>query len=218
MNVESLNSLFQWASVGLIAITFFVGAGALWTGSIINKRQTERLVLLETALATQQERAASAELRLEEEREARRELARRTGNRWLSNDEISAISVALAKYAGQQVEIAVFPNTFETGGLALLIGAALSNAKWDVRTLLPTDTPPHMPYTMSGDVGPVRIMGNMVWSTPDDASVVAANALRDALSQTAAASSGNPSPLSGPPRIVLYVGEKGNPLSTSVKD
>lgn len=71
MGVEFWNSVFQWGSVGLIAITFFVGAGALWTSNRINQRQTERLVVLEkelasakTTLAEQQERAAKAEKEL----------------------------------------------------------------------------------------------------------------------------------------------------------
>lgn len=75
MNLESLNALFQWGSVGLIAVTFFIGAGALVTGNRINERQTERLVSLETelaatrtTLAAQQERAARAEAELLEMR------------------------------------------------------------------------------------------------------------------------------------------------------
>ena len=71
MTVESWNALFQWAAVGLLALTFFVGAGALVTSNLINARQTERLLTLElelasakTALAEQQERAAKAESEL----------------------------------------------------------------------------------------------------------------------------------------------------------
>jgi ABC-type transport system involved in cytochrome c biogenesis permease subunit len=51
MSVESWNSFFQWGSVGLVALTFFLGAGALWTGNRINARQTERLITLEADLA-----------------------------------------------------------------------------------------------------------------------------------------------------------------------
>jgi hypothetical protein len=71
MSVEFWNSVFQWGSVLLVAVTFVFGAGALWTSNRINARQTERLVALETALASaktelaeQQERAAKAEIEL----------------------------------------------------------------------------------------------------------------------------------------------------------
>jgi hypothetical protein len=68
MNLESWNAVFQWGSVAPIAVTFFIGAGALVTGNRINERQSERLVTLEKELASakitlaeQQERAANAE-------------------------------------------------------------------------------------------------------------------------------------------------------------
>ncbi len=68
MSVEFWNSFFQWGSVALVAVTFVLGAGALWTGNRINERQTARLLVLEadlakakTQLSEQQERTATAE-------------------------------------------------------------------------------------------------------------------------------------------------------------
>jgi hypothetical protein len=61
MDVDFWNAVFQWGSVGLVAVTFVFGAGALWTSNKINERQTERIRSLEGDTAKQQERAANAE-------------------------------------------------------------------------------------------------------------------------------------------------------------
>jgi hypothetical protein len=69
MKLELWNNLFQQTSVVLLGITFFVGAGALWTSKRLNVLQAERLIKLETDLAVQQERAANAERSLLELRD-----------------------------------------------------------------------------------------------------------------------------------------------------
>ena len=68
MSAEGLKSLFDIATVVLLGLTFFAGAGVLITGNVINKRQVERLrefdadlTEAKTQLATQQKRAADAE-------------------------------------------------------------------------------------------------------------------------------------------------------------
>ncbi|MBB5059182.1 hypothetical protein HDF16_003905 [Granulicella aggregans] len=68
MSVEGLKSLFDIATVVLLGLTFFAGAGVLITGNIINKRQDGKLRQFDvdltgakTELAKQQERAAKAE-------------------------------------------------------------------------------------------------------------------------------------------------------------
>lgn len=75
MSVDLLKSIFDWATIVLIALTVFSGAGALITGNIIGKRQDATLRQLErsasdaktaqqqveTELATQKERTANAE-------------------------------------------------------------------------------------------------------------------------------------------------------------
>jgi hypothetical protein len=89
MNVEFWNSIFQWGSVTLVAITFFVGAGALWTGNAINARQAERLISLETELGKQQVRAANAERQLLEIKE-------RQSDRTLTDEQFLRLSKALS--------------------------------------------------------------------------------------------------------------------------
>lgn len=68
MPVEGLKSLFDWAAVILLFLTFASGAGVLITGNIINKRQAAQLRQFDsdltgakTKLGEQQERAADAE-------------------------------------------------------------------------------------------------------------------------------------------------------------
>ena len=68
MSVELLKAIFDWLAVFLIGLTFIAGAGALITGNILSGRQTAQLkefdkglTQAKTDLATQQERAATAE-------------------------------------------------------------------------------------------------------------------------------------------------------------
>lgn len=68
MSVESLKSFFDGATVVLLFLTFVAGAGVLFTGNVINKRQSlqlrdfeKSLTKAKTDLATQEERAAKAE-------------------------------------------------------------------------------------------------------------------------------------------------------------
>jgi hypothetical protein len=73
MSVELWKTIFDWATVVLIGLTFIAGAGALLTGSKISKRQAEqlrqfdeKLTGAQTELGKQQERAAKAEKALQE--------------------------------------------------------------------------------------------------------------------------------------------------------
>jgi hypothetical protein len=68
MTVESWKSLCDVLTVVLLFLTFLAGAGVLFTGDIINKRQEQQLrsfdaglTAAKTELATQQTRAAKAE-------------------------------------------------------------------------------------------------------------------------------------------------------------
>ena len=78
MSVELWKSLFDWAAVVLVGLTFIAGAGALITGSILSVRQDQQLrqfnsdlTRAKSDLATQQERAATADARVAElEKEA----------------------------------------------------------------------------------------------------------------------------------------------------
>jgi hypothetical protein len=68
MTVESWKSVCDVLAVALLFLTFLAGTGVLFTGNIINGRQTQRLrtfdadlTAAKTELATQQTRAAKAE-------------------------------------------------------------------------------------------------------------------------------------------------------------
>jgi len=73
VTVDGWKRFFDVASVALVLATFVAGAGVLWTGNIINKRQETqlrefdiRLTESKTELGKQQERAAKAEKELKE--------------------------------------------------------------------------------------------------------------------------------------------------------
>lgn len=79
MSLDNLNTFFNFVSAVLLGVTFAVGAGAVITGHLLNKRQAERLVRMETdltnaqrQLAEQQARAATAERDLLELKERAR--------------------------------------------------------------------------------------------------------------------------------------------------
>jgi hypothetical protein len=104
MSVEAWKTLFDWATVVLIALTVVSGAGALITGNIIGKQQDERLLQFEgsltsarTELGKQQARAAKAEQDASE--------AKTTATK--TNERAAALEkdAAQAKAAQQRVEI-----------------------------------------------------------------------------------------------------------------
>ncbi len=71
MTVEGLKTIFDWAAVILLFLTFASGFGVLVTSNIINKRQAEQLRRFDSDLTSakielgkQQERAANADARV----------------------------------------------------------------------------------------------------------------------------------------------------------
>lgn len=71
MGVEGLKTIFDWAAVILLFLTFAAGFGVLVTGNIISKRQEGQLrqfdkdlTTAKSELARQQERAADADAKL----------------------------------------------------------------------------------------------------------------------------------------------------------
>jgi hypothetical protein len=48
-SVENLKSVFEWSSVSLLALTFVAGAGVVITSRIVNKRQEETIIGLQTS-------------------------------------------------------------------------------------------------------------------------------------------------------------------------
>lgn len=246
MDVDFRNTFFQWGGIGLLALTFFVGAGALWTGNRINDRQTERLLTLETdrdtaraelakqqrdvttaatklaevalAVEQQRERAANAERILETERAARLKLDQRTANRWLEPDTFNTLSSDMAKYTGQPAEVVVFPVNFESVGIADLIHGILGNAKWKAGlNAKRLVEAPQLP-TQLGGMAPIMVQGVYIRASGDEESRTAGRALYDALSRTVAGGVYNPTPLPGEPRVFVLVGDKPTPLSVWVRE
>ncbi len=137
MSVELWKSIFDWATVILIACTVVSGAGALITGDIISRRQEAKLRQFDkdltgakTELGKQQERAAEAELRLEE-------LRRHVAPRHVQRD------VFLKAVEGQpkaRVEIMYLRDDPECFELAQEIWRVLQAAQWDV--IAPVPIPP----------------------------------------------------------------------------
>ncbi len=72
MPLESWNTFFNFASAILLGFTFAVGAGAVITSHFVNKRQSERLVTLETARLRQEQETAEAKRALLELQERAR--------------------------------------------------------------------------------------------------------------------------------------------------
>ncbi len=60
MTLEDWNTAFQFGSAVLLGMTFFVGAGAIWTSFVVNKRLTERVATAGRASAEANEKAAAA--------------------------------------------------------------------------------------------------------------------------------------------------------------
>lgn len=66
LTAESWNDLFQVVSVAAAAVAFVALVGTALTGRRVSQRQAETIRNLDIKVAEQQERAAKAELALEE--------------------------------------------------------------------------------------------------------------------------------------------------------
>jgi len=60
MSLEQWNTVLQFSSALLLGLTFAVGAGAIFTGYLIGKRQDERLAVTERDAAEANKQAALA--------------------------------------------------------------------------------------------------------------------------------------------------------------
>ncbi len=129
MSVELWKSIFDWAAVVLVGLTFIAGAGALITGRILSDRQSGQirqfdtdLTAAKTGLAEQQERAAKAEGAL-------RNLQLQVGWRWVNP------TVFLEVLAGQphgKVEILYLRNDPECFDVSIQLRQLLTQAGWKV--------------------------------------------------------------------------------------
>jgi hypothetical protein len=141
MSVDLWKSIFDWATIILIALTVFSGAGALITGGIIAKREDATLRQLEasasdakaaqqkveTELAAQKERTANAEKAASD---AALALERFKQPRSLSVEQQDELKSALKPFAGQNFALAVFPDP-EALALVRVLDRLLKSASWN---------------------------------------------------------------------------------------
>jgi hypothetical protein len=180
MSVAALKSVLDILTVVLLGLTFFAGAGVLITGNIINKRQSDQLKTFDSDitkaksdLATQQERAATAEGKiaglqkdasdaktaqqevetdLEKQKEKTAaaekrllELAERQSPRFVRKDAISSL---LRGKATGTVTILYQPNDPEAYWFAFSLMGEISQGGWKVPSLpepIPVDMTPRTP-------------------------------------------------------------------------
>jgi hypothetical protein len=126
MPIELWKSIFDWATVVLIALTVVSGAGALIRGDIIGKRQEGRLRQFEhdltdskIKLANAEKAASDAALALEKFKEPRT----------FSPAQQDKLIAVLKPFAGQNFAFAVFPDP-EPLALLRLLDALLKSAGW----------------------------------------------------------------------------------------
>ena len=114
MSVDFWKTVFDWASVVLVGLTFIAGAGALITGRILNDRQSMRLQQMnevltkaETDLETQKGLTAKAQ---QEASEAALALAKFKAPRAIPPEREEAFVASLKPFAGQNFALATFPD------------------------------------------------------------------------------------------------------------
>jgi hypothetical protein len=145
--MEVWKSIFDWATVILIALTVLSGAGALVTGDIIAQRQEARLRQFDkdltdarTELGKQQEKAATVETTLAEQKErtalaekaasdAALDLARLKQPRILKNEQRERIVSKVSRFPGTEFDVAA-SNSSEPLNLVMQIEESLVAAHW----------------------------------------------------------------------------------------
>jgi len=141
-SVESWNSLFEWASVGLVALTFVAGAGTLITSRIIRDRQAEKIGRLGkdvTDAQTTQKRVetdlAQAKTGQAEAERSLLELKTRLAFRSIDAKRRKQMSEALRRFAPQAFEITTYTDDQECMSFAAELANMLIDAGWK---LIPT--------------------------------------------------------------------------------
>ena len=138
MSVESWKVIFDWATVVLIALTVFSGAGALITGDILSKRQQEKLrefqkelTNSQTKLSEQQERTLALQKQL---------IAQGSRAQLLWPEETrNRIIEQLTPFSKQKAEIsfcAMYLTDNESMGLAMNLRGLLEKSGWAVTPLV----------------------------------------------------------------------------------
>jgi hypothetical protein len=127
MSVDLWKSIFDWATVALIALTVVSGAGALITGDIINKRQQARVRQFDSDLEKQKGETAKAQaqvLRLQQQRLPRT-------LKFDSNESLQALVESL-KHKPFTAEILYKKGDGEASWFAEQIRGLLLSAGWTV--------------------------------------------------------------------------------------
>jgi hypothetical protein len=131
MTLEGLKAVFEIGGVILLFLTFICGAGALYTSSVINRRQSAelrdfqlRIEAEQQKTAAAQEGAAKAQLELNQ---SLRAFARRSGDRVLN---FSAFVESLKGQSAKPVEIWYKPDDTEAERFADDLNRALKDIGW----------------------------------------------------------------------------------------
>ncbi len=147
--IETWKSLFEWSSVGLLALTFVAGAGTLITTQIINRRQAAVILDLEKSAAdakavqqkveielakakTKQAEAEKALLELQNLIREPRALNIEHAAQLLENAIQTESMASQGTGVGTVDEISFVLNNQEAGNLARPIGDLLRQHGWDV--------------------------------------------------------------------------------------
>jgi len=125
MSVEAWKAIFDTGSVLLLFATFALGAGALITGNIINKRQEVQLQQFRSDIAQANQRAAEASEKAESEQLARLRLEAAIQPRDLSLEQHGKLRNALGKFSGRVVIVRSYALDTEGSRLATMILSAL---------------------------------------------------------------------------------------------
>jgi hypothetical protein len=137
-------------------------------------------------------------------------LRQQVANRDLSEEETKTIAARLSVFAGQQVEISIYPVNFESNWISGKVYGLLLEARWNIGP----------PQQLSMPPNGLLVQGILIEATADPASQAAAKAAFEALKPTVASGLFHPSPLSNPekPRVWIFIGDKPAPLRTWVAE
>lgn len=168
MKLEDWNTLLQFVSAVLLGLTFAVGAGAIWTGYVLSKRQDERIARISRDVAEANARAAEANRVAEEEKLARLKIEERLAWRVLTSEQEARIASKLSAFKGNPVTVGTSPATVEAGRFAKQLQEVLARAGWKS-------------YMTSGPIDDMVASGVVVRTTTDPRGVKAGMAVVEAL-------------------------------------
>ena len=179
MTLAEWNVAFQFTSAILLGLTFAVGAGAIITGYVLNKRQTVLIAETGRDAALAKESTARLSLRIEEESKERvkaelelERLKKQVGPRRLDRE---AFLKALAGQPKAPVQILYLRDDADSLEFAQEIENQLRRAGWTVTTREPIPVAPgsgpDIPITMSvgGQPSGVTVVARSITEEEADA-------------------------------------------------